>query len=91
LVTSLPKEPFMKWELNFVGPIKLARRYTRNKYILVTTNYATKWVEAKSLRINIVAITTIFLYECILNRFGCPLTIITDHGVHFIYDVRSSI
>ncbi len=81
----------MKWGLNFVGPIKLAGRYTRNKYIIVTTNYATKWVEAKSLRINIVAITTNFLYECILTRFGCPLTIITDHGVHFIYDVRSSI
>jgi len=23
LVTSFPKEPFMKWGLNFVGPIKL--------------------------------------------------------------------
>jgi hypothetical protein len=24
LVTSLPKESFMKWELDFMGPIKLA-------------------------------------------------------------------
>jgi hypothetical protein len=84
LVTSLPEEPFMKWGLNFVGPIKLAGRYTRNKYILVTTNYATKWVEAKTLRINIVVITSKNLYECILTRFGCPLTIIIDQGVHFI-------
>ncbi len=74
----------MKWGLNFVGPIKLAGRYTRNKYILVTTNYATKWVEAKTLRINIVVITSKNLYECILTRFGCPLTIIIDQGVHFI-------
>jgi hypothetical protein len=78
MVTSLPKEPFMKWGFNFVGPIKLAGRYTRNKYILVTTNYAIKWVEAKSLRTNIVAITTNFLYECILIRFGCPLIVIID-------------
>jgi hypothetical protein len=35
---------------------------------------------------NIVTITTIFLYECILTRFGCPLTIIIDQGVHFIHD-----
>jgi hypothetical protein len=28
LVTTLSKEPFMKWRLHFVGPIKPARIYT---------------------------------------------------------------
>jgi hypothetical protein len=63
----------MKCELDFVGSIKPTRRYTRNTYIIVTTNYATKWVEVKTLKTNIVVIITIFLYECILTRFGCPL------------------
>jgi hypothetical protein len=68
----------MKWGLDFVGPIKPTGRYTRNKYIFVAIDSITKWVEAKALKTNIVVIITKFLYECILIRFGCPLTIVTN-------------
>jgi hypothetical protein len=78
LVTSLPEETFIKWGLDFVGPIKLVGKYTRKKFILVTIDYATKWVEIKTLRTNIVVVTTNCLYECILTKFGCPLIIIID-------------
>jgi hypothetical protein len=70
----------------FVRPIKPTRRYVRNKYILVATYYATKRVEARPLRINIVIVIIKFMYECILTRFKCPLTIITGQGNHFIND-----
>jgi hypothetical protein len=73
----------MKWGLDFIGLSKL----TRNKYILVATHYATKWVEAKAFKTNIIIITTIFLDEYILTKFGCPLTIVIDQGVHFINDI----
>jgi hypothetical protein len=86
LMTSLPKKPFMKWGLDFMGPIKLVGRYTKNKYIFIATNYATKWVETRALKTNIAIIITNFLYECILTKFGCPLTIVTDQGVHFSSD-----
>jgi hypothetical protein len=69
-----------------VGPIKRVGRYTWNKYILVVTNYATKWVEVRALRTNTTKVTTKNLYECILTRFGCPLTIVTYQGIHFISD-----
>ncbi len=75
----------MKRGLDFVGPIKPTWKYAWNKYIFITINYVMKWVETRALRTNIVIITTIFLYECILTKFGCPLTIVTDQEVHFIH------
>ncbi len=50
------------------------------------TYYVTKWVEAKALKTNSIVVTTRFLYEYILTKFGCPLTIITNQGEHFIND-----
>ena len=44
----LPLEPFQKWGLNFVGPFKPPTMKTGNRYIIVPTDYCTKWVEAKS-------------------------------------------
>jgi len=69
-----------------MGPIKPVGRYTTNKYIIIATNYATKWVEIRALITNTVIIATIFFYECILTKFRCPLTIVTNQGVHFNND-----
>jgi hypothetical protein len=68
------------------GPIKPTRKYTMNKYIIDATNYVNKWVAARTLKTNTIVVTT-KLYECILTRFRCPLTIVIDQGVHFINDV----
>ncbi len=80
----LPTKPFMKWGLDFIGLIKPMSRSHDNKYILIVINHATKWVEAKALKTNAVAITTQFIYEFILIRFGCPFTLVSDQGIHFI-------
>ena len=80
----LPLEPFQKWGLDFVGPFKPAVIRTGNRYIIVVTDYCTKWVEAKPLRDNTAASTTKFLYENIWCRFGCPIELVRDQGTHFI-------
>ncbi len=43
-------------------------------------------MEARALRTNTIVVIAKFLYECILTRFGCPLTIVTNQGVQFIND-----
>jgi hypothetical protein len=41
LITTLPKEPFHKWGLDFIGFVKLMSRYFSNQYILVVAIYIT--------------------------------------------------
>ncbi len=83
-----PNKPFQKWGLNFIGPIKQTNCYFGNWYILVATDYATKWVEAKTLHTNTIIVIAKFLYDHILTQFGYPLIILTHHGTHFINNVN---
>lgn len=80
----MPKKPFSKWGLDFIGPIKPRAMQTRCEYNLVATNYFKKWPEAKALKKNNVAEVAKFLYHNIMTRFGCPVQLFNDHGTHFL-------
>ena len=63
-------EPFDKWALDFVGPI--SPMSMKKKYILVCTDFVTKWVEAKSLYQATKKSVFEFIYKDIFTRFGVP-------------------
>ena len=74
-------KPFEKWALAFVGPINPPSK--KNKYILVCTDYVTKWVEAKALPFPNEKSVVNFLFEDIFTCFGVPREIVIDQGSQF--------
>ena len=86
LTPIIPLAPFEKWGIDFIGPIfPVSAR--KKRYIILATDYATKWVEAKATRKNDAETSAIFLFEEILMRFGHPLELVSDRGTHFLNDV----
>ena len=77
---------FEKWGIDFVGPIKSVST-CRNRYIIMATDYATKWIEARPTWKNDAATTAVFLFEEIMMQFGHPLEIVSDRGTHFLNDI----
>ena len=71
-------EPFEKWALDFVGPISPMSH--KKKYILVWTDYVTKWVEAKALFRATEKYMVEFISEEIFTRFCVPREIVTEQG-----------
>jgi transposase InsO family protein len=55
----------------------------RNTYILVCTDYVTKWVEEKSLLRATKKYIVEFIYEDIFTHFDVPHEIVTDQGTQF--------
>src|SRR2546423_9496572 len=74
-------EPFERIGIDFVGPLERTKR--RNRYILVVTDYLTKWPEAKAMKEATAENVVKFIYEGIICRHGCPKIILSDRGTHF--------
>uniref|UniRef100_A0A2N9EHJ1 Integrase catalytic domain-containing protein n=1 Tax=Fagus sylvatica TaxID=28930 RepID=A0A2N9EHJ1_FAGSY len=74
--------PFHTWGLDLIGPINPSSGgYI---WILVATEYFSKWVEAIPLRKATGAAVANFIREHIITRFGIPHKIISDNGTPFV-------
>ncbi|KAL0156516.1 hypothetical protein M9458_047762, partial [Cirrhinus mrigala] len=73
-------EPFKRIAMDIVGPLE--RSKTGNQYILVVSDYATRYPEAFPLR----SITTPKVIQALVqlfSRVGIPEEILTDQGTNF--------
>jgi len=73
---------FRGWAIDLIGQI-YPPSSKGHKFILVATDYFTKWVDAVPLKKVMSANMIDFVKEHIIYRFGIPQTITTDQGTMF--------
>ncbi|XP_026377746.1 uncharacterized protein LOC113272052 [Papaver somniferum] len=78
LKSVLSPWPFSKWGVDIVGPLRDGTG--QRKYLIVATDYFTKWVEASALRHIRDHDVFTFLFEHIICHFGIPAAIVSDNG-----------
>ena len=64
--------------MDILGPFPLA--IDQWKFLIITIDYFTKWVEAEPLAKITEAKVQDFVWKSIMCRFGLPRTLITDNG-----------
>uniref|UniRef100_A0A2N9FJ95 Integrase catalytic domain-containing protein n=1 Tax=Fagus sylvatica TaxID=28930 RepID=A0A2N9FJ95_FAGSY len=73
--------PFAQWGLDLVGP--LPRATGNRQWLIVATDYFTKWVEAEPLARITDSESRKFVWKNIITRFGIPRCFISDNGTQF--------
>ena len=69
-------DPFENWGMEFVVPINPPSG--QKKYIIVFTNYLTKWAKKKAVKVETEENVTEFLRENVFYKFGYPTEVVTD-------------
>jgi hypothetical protein len=77
-----PSAIFEMFGIDFVGPLSVSE--TGNKYILVITEYMTKWALAIAVPKDDAQTVAHNLFRHVICVFGCPGILVCDRGSHFI-------
>ena len=75
--------PFRGWGLDFIGEIHPSSS-KRHQFVLMATNYFTKWTEAVALKNMMHKGLIEFITEHIIHRFGIPQILTTDQSTSFM-------
>jgi hypothetical protein len=75
--------PFRGWALDFIGQIHPASS-EGHRFVLVATDYFTKWIEAIPLKNMMHREVIQSISEHIIHRLGIPQTLTMDQGSSFL-------
>ena len=70
--------PFDRIAIDVLGPLPVTPR--GNEYVVVCTDYMTKWVEAFPTQKNDSEVIARVLVEGVVCKHGCPRSLLTDRG-----------
>uniref|UniRef100_A0A2N9HY76 Uncharacterized protein n=1 Tax=Fagus sylvatica TaxID=28930 RepID=A0A2N9HY76_FAGSY len=77
----MQKDAAQYWGLDIVGP--LPRATGNRQWLIVATDYFTKWVEAEPLARITDSESRKFVWKSIITRFGIPRCFVSDNGTQF--------
>jgi hypothetical protein len=75
--------------IDIVGPLSVTTN--GNRYIVVATEYLTKWPEARAIKDTKATTIAKFIYEEIICRHGCPKVLLSDQGTPFCNELVDSL
>jgi transposase InsO family protein len=75
------RQPWETVSTDLVGPLPRSSR--GNCYVVVMQDRFTKWVQCRAVRKATARAVTQALYEEVITRFGCPVTLISDNGTQY--------
>jgi transposase InsO family protein len=70
--------------VDFIGPINPTTKHSKSRYIITTIDYLTCWEEAATIQNFSTDTAARFIFLNIITQFGCPKSLTSDQGGHFI-------
>jgi hypothetical protein len=82
-------QPYDRVGIDLVGPLPVTQR--NNRYIIVMTEYLTKWPEAKPIPNKNAETIASHFHEEIICRHGCPKELLSDQGTEFCNQIVNAL